>query len=218
MLMATGGSGCEVLVNTGRRSMNQRVKTSNCFVLPPWYHCSLIHYRLFFIRGPELVSHILWLPYVSVNSWWKTSLMCQFYVTITVAALYSRDIFMCVAVAVLVTAKYSRNLTCSECGWDGIQDCDPETVVQRRNSWTSPKSIGEGASGLLGWRPGSLENVSRSRTVQVWGCSRARDIFETHGPSPQKTTCSFSYRFRGSSGITALYQGLRVANLRIRNG
>ena len=46
--------------------------------------------------------------------------------------------------------------------------------------------------------------------VQVWGCSRARDIFETPGPSPQKTTCFFSYRFRGSSGISALYQGLRV--------
>ena len=49
--------------------------------------------------------------------------------------------------------------------------------------------------------------------MQAWGCSRARDIFETPRPSPQKTTCSFSYRFRGSSGISALYQGLRVPTL-----
>ena len=47
--------------------------------------------------------------------------------------------------------------------------------------------------------------------MQVWGCSRARDIFETPGPSSKKTTCSFSYRFRGSSGSSTLYQGLRVA-------
>ena len=49
--------------------------------------------------------------------------------------------------------------------------------------------------------------------MQVWGCSRARDIFETPGTTSKKTTCSFSYRFRGSSGISALYQGLRVARL-----
>ena len=49
--------------------------------------------------------------------------------------------------------------------------------------------------------------------MQVWGCSRARDIFETLGPSSKKTTCSFSYRFRGRSGNSALYQGLRVARV-----
>ena len=73
---------------------------------------------------------------------------------------------------------------------------DPDCLVQPPNSRIPPKSIGEGASGLFGGRPRS--------------CSRARDIFGTPGPSPKKTTCSFSYRFRGSSGISALYQGLRV--------
>ena len=34
--------------------------------------------------------------------------------------------------------------------------------------------------------------------MQAWGCSRARDIFGTPGPSPEKTTCSFSYRFKGA--------------------
>ena len=37
--------------------------------------------------------------------------------------------------------------------------------------------------------------------VQVWGCTRARDIFGTRRPSPIKTTCSFSDRFRGNPGI-----------------
>ena len=94
-----------------------------------------------------------------------------------------------------------------------------EALVQCRNWWTSPKSIGEAAGGLLGRRPWSLEIVSCSRATpdlhrcNLEGCSRARDIFETPGPSPQKTTGSFSYQFRGSSGISALYQGLRVPNL-----
>ena len=43
--------------------------------------------------------------------------------------------------------------------------------------------------------------------MQVWGCSRARDIFETPGPSSQKTTCPFSYRFRGSSGNSGVVPG-----------
>ena len=37
-----------------------------------------------------------------------------------------------------------------------------------RNSWTSPKSIGEGASSLFGGRPGSPENVSCSQTDWNW--------------------------------------------------
>ena len=31
------------------------------------------------------------------------------------------------------------------------------------------------------------------------------------GPSPKKTTCSFSYRLRGNPGIRGLYQAIRVA-------
>ena len=37
------------------------------------------------------------------------------------------------------------------------------------------------------------------------------DIFGTPGLSPKKTTCSFSYRFRGNPGIRGLYQAIRVA-------
>ena len=42
-----------------------------------------------------------------------------------------------------------------------------------------------------------------SLPVQPLGCSRARDIF---GTPAEKTTCSFSYRFRGNPGIWALNQ------------
>ena len=43
--------------------------------------------------------------------------------------------------------------------------CDPECLVQPPNSWSAPKSIGEGASSLFGGRPGSPENVSCSRAT-----------------------------------------------------
>ena len=79
--------------------------------------------------------------------------------------------------------------------------CDPDCLVQCPNSWIPPKSVGEGASSLFGGWPGSLENVCNPKVapVQVWGCTGARDIFETQtqslGPSSEKTTCSLSYRF-----------------------
>ena len=38
------------------------------------------------------------------------------------------------------------------------------------------------------------------------------------GPFPEKTTCSFSYRFRGSPGIRGLYQAVRVATFRETKG
>ena len=37
--------------------------------------------------------------------------------------------------------------------------------------------------------------------MQLWGCSRARDIFMTLGPSSEMATCSFSYRFRESRNL-----------------
>ena len=52
-----------------------------------------------------------------------------------------------------------------------------------------------------------LQSNPKVAPVQVWGCTRARDIFGTPGPSPKKTTCSFSYRFRGSSGNSGVVPG-----------
>ena len=57
-----------------------------------------------------------------------------------------------------------------------------------------PKSIREGASSLLGRGPESPKHVS---------CSRAAR------PSPEKTTCSFPYRFRGKSRNSGLVPGNR---------
>ena len=67
-------------------------------------------------------------------------------------------------------------------------------------------------------RSGKLSGAVCLKTLVLLGndpmdlsnCSEQHLGVETPGPSPQKTTCSFSYRFRGSSGISALYQGLRV--------
>ena len=42
------------------------------------------------------------------------------------------------------------------------------------------------------------------------GCSRARDNFGSLRPSPEKTTCSFPYRFLGNPGIRALYQAIGI--------
>ena len=46
----------------------------------------------------------------SVNSWWQASFLCRFHVTVTVTVAFFPGNFVCIAVAVLVTAKYSRNL------------------------------------------------------------------------------------------------------------
>ena len=88
--------------------------------------------------------------------------------------------------------------------------CDPDCLVQTPNSRIAPQSIGEGASSLFGGWPGCNPRLA---PVQPWGCSRARDIFGTPWRSPKKTTCSFSYRFRGNPGIRGLYQAVRVARL-----
>ena len=45
------------------------------------------------------------------------------------------------------------------------QFCDPDCLVQPPISWIAPKSIGEGASSLLGGWFGSPENVSCSRAT-----------------------------------------------------
>ena len=50
----------------------------------------------------------------------------------------------------------------------------------------------------------------RLAPVQPWGCPGARDIFGTLQPSPEKTTCSFPYRFRGNPGIRALCQAYGI--------
>ena len=86
------------------------------------------------------------------------------------------------------------------------------------NSRIAPKPIGEGASSLFGEWPGSPENVSCSRATpdlhrcNLFACSRARDIFGTPGPFPKKTTCSFSYRFRGNPGIRGVVPGNQGRN------
>ena len=44
------------------------------------------------------------------------------------------------------------------------------------------------------------------------GCARARDIFGSLRPSPEKTTCSFPYRFSGKSRNSGLVPGNRDPN------
>ena len=63
-----------------------------------------------------------------------------------------------------------------------------------------------------------LRSPSRSFSSHEAGwkiISRARDIFGTSGPSSEKTTCSFSCRFRGNPGIRALYQAHGIASFKI---
>ena len=45
--------------------------------------------------------------------------------------------------------------------------------------------------------------------MQPWGCSRARDNFGSLRPLPEKTTCSFPYRFSGKSRNSGLVPGNR---------
>ena len=49
----------------------------------------------------------------------------------------------------------------------------------------------------------------RLAPVQSCGCPRARDIFGTLRSSPEKTTCSFSYRFSGEIQESCLVPGNR---------
>ena len=54
----------------------------------------------------------------------------------------------------------------------------------------------------------------RGCTGASLGSSKARDIFGTLRPSPEKTTCSFPYRFspifRGIQGIWGLHQAIGI--------
>ena len=47
------------------------------------------------------------------------------------------------------------------------------------------------------------------KPVQPWGCSRARDNFGSLRPTPEKTTCSFPYRFSEKSRNSGLVPGNR---------
>ena len=87
------------------------------------------------------------------------------------------------------------------------------------NSWIFPKSIGEGASSLLGGQPGSPENVSCSRaTPRLHRCKSGvaleQETFSgLPGHPPKRLLRSFSCRFRGNPGIRGLCQAIGVANL-----
>ena len=64
------------------------------------------------VHGPEF---LIWgITFFSIESWWKTNLMCRppiFYIAITVSgAFLNSGEFNCIAVTVLITAEYSRNL------------------------------------------------------------------------------------------------------------
>ena len=58
--------------------------------------------------------------------------------------------------------------------------CNPDCLVQPLNSWSAPKSTGEGASSLFGGRPGSPENVScfgatpRLHRCNLWVAERKK--------------------------------------------
>ena len=76
------------------------------------------------------------------------------------------------------------------------------------------KSIKEGASSLFRRGPErpqmslALEQPQACTGASL-GCTRARDIFGSLRPSPEKTTCSFPYRFSGKSRHSGLVPGNR---------
>ena len=47
-----------------------------------------------------------------------------------------------------------------------------------------------------------------------WGCSRARDIFEAHQPSPQRLIAPSPIDFRGNLAIWAMYQAIFGSQIR----
>ena len=53
---------------------------------------------------------------------------------------------------------------------------------------------------------------SRNSIRKSLGCSRARDTLGSFRPSPEKTTCSFPYRFSGKSRNSGLVPGKRDPN------
>ena len=120
-------------------------------------------------------------------------------------------------IELLWIACFCGALTLDTCGASWFWD--PETLVQCRNSWTSPKSIGEGAGGLLGRRPGSLENVSCSRaTSRLHRCKSGvaleQETFSRLPGLPPKRLLAPSPIDLGEvQGIRGLYQAIRVAIL-----
>ena len=54
--------------------------------------------------------------------------------------------------------------------------------------------------------------------VPVSASEKRFHIFETFGPASEKTTCSFSCRFRGTPRNQALYQAIRVPTLETNSG
>ena len=57
----------------------------------------------------------------------------------------------------------------------------------------------------------------RLAPVQSWGCPRARDNFGTLWPLPEKTTCSFRYRFSGKSRNSGVVPGNRDPKIRVKS-
>ena len=92
---------------------------------------------------------------------------------------------------------------------------DPDCLVQGPNSCFSPK-IDKGRS-QYSFRSRARETPKlslaleqpRLAPVQPWGCSSARDNFGTLRPRPEKTTCSFPYRFSGKNRNSGLVPGNR---------
>ena len=91
----------------------------------------------------------------------------------------------------------------------------PIAWYEARISGFPRKSLREGASSLLGRGPERPKNVSCSRATQtctgatLGGCPRARDIFGSLRPLPEKTTCSSPYRYSGKSRNSGLVPGNR---------
>ena len=85
------------------------------------------------------------------------------------------------------------------------------------------KSIREGASSLSG-RGRRVPNLSlaleqpQGCTGASLGCSRARDILGSLRPRPEKTTCSFPYRFSGKNRNSGLVPGNRDPKLLLTIG
>ena len=99
----------------------------------------------------------------------------------------------------------------------GVRLCDPHCPVQPPNSRITPKSIGEGASGLLGEWPGSPENVScSSATPELHQCNLGvaleQETFSgLPGHPPERLLAPAPIDFRGNPGIRGLYRAIRVA-------
>ena len=97
---------------------------------------------------------------------------------------------------------------------DSFLHWDPDCLVQGPTSWISPKVeqvvfLGKGRRVLKVSL--ALEQL-QACTAAGLGFSRARDSFGTLRPSPEKTFCSFPYRFSGKSRNSGLVPGHRDPN------